>query len=61
MTVAMQLLGVGKAAFHRFLAPGVNALAPVGQTAGIRALLGICRVTILVALALLVHWLSTRQ
>ena len=35
VTVAMQLLGIGKAALHRFLAPGVQSFALLAQPMGV--------------------------
>ena len=39
ITVAMQLLGIGKAALHRFLAPGIKPFAQIGQPIGVDRLL----------------------
>jgi hypothetical protein len=39
--VAVQLLGVGEGALHRFLAAAVDGLAPGGVAVGVVALAGI--------------------
>src|SRR5512145_2914693 len=41
IAVAVQLLGIGEAAFHRLLAPCIQFLAPVGQTVGVNVVLGV--------------------
>lgn len=38
VAMAEERLGVGEAALHRLLAPRMDALAPIGAAAGVRAL-----------------------